>query len=127
VTILCRNCATSLVKGLEHATHPTCRIVLNLEIPDSNDCPAGIGKLPNDATVPLAISLDLLVPEFAGLTPVVVRVPVPEGAVYKDGNTPPDPCEVRAPRNIFRMQCRGSLPASLERFAAPRSAGLSQR
>lgn len=48
-------------------------------------------KLFVDAPVSDTVSLDLRVPEAARLTPVVVGVAVPKGAVDEHGDTPPYP------------------------------------
>jgi hypothetical protein len=92
------------VQSLTHTFYTARQVTLCLEVPKPEHAPAGSLELLVDGSVSLAVASNLRVPEWAGLAAIVVRVAVPEGAVYEDSEPAASKHKVRTARDVSRVQ-----------------------
>jgi hypothetical protein len=88
-------CPSAPLPSLANKIYAVPDVFFDLEVPEADDDPPGLLELCIYAGVPSPVSVDLLIPEFSGLPPVVVRVPMPERAVHENGHLSTDPSEIR--------------------------------
>jgi hypothetical protein len=86
-------------------------ITVDLEIPKPEDSPTTVDKFPGDLCIALPIAIDLFVPELPRLSPVVVRVAMPKGSIYKDCYASSDPRKVRLTDNLPWMETPTPKPS----------------
>src|SRR5262245_3886702 len=76
---------------------------LDLEVPDPHNRPTGRFQLGVHSFVACPVLADLLVPKFAGLAPVVLRVSVPKRPIHKDSDSAADERKIRSPWHLRRV------------------------
>lgn len=98
------DCLSPVLQGFLDYCDARREVAIDFEVPESKDGPPCRVEGEVDRCVAGSIASDLGIPEWPGLTPVVVRVPVPEGSVDEDRYPSASPGEVWLASDSLRMK-----------------------
>src|SRR5690606_27249938 len=97
--------STTSLQDVADLGYAACRVVVDLEVPESQRYPTRIFELSINPTVSLLVGRDLAIPKFSRLSWRECRgVSVPERSVHEDRDLGAKPGDVRRPWDVSPMK-----------------------